>query len=81
MGLSSGERKKQKNKFNRRSKQAIWQNLFIKIRGELDNEWNFIDSTIVKAHQYSVNSSNKKIECIERTVGGNSSKIHIISDS
>ncbi|APJ03315.1 IS5 family transposase [Silvanigrella aquatica] len=36
---------------------------------------------MVKAHQYSVNSSNKKIECIRRTVGGNSSKIHMISDS
>jgi len=69
------------NKFNRWSKQGIWQKLFIKIRGELDNEWNFIDSTIVKAHQHSVNSSNKKIECIGRAVCGNSSKIHMIADS
>ena len=53
------------NKFNRWSKQGIWQNLFIKIRGELDNEWNFIDSTIVKAHQHSVNSSNKKKNVLE----------------
>lgn len=69
------------NKFNRWSKQGIWQKLFLKIRGELDNEWNFIDSTIVKAHQHSVNSSSKKRECIGRTVSGNSSKIHMISDS
>ncbi|WGL58844.1 IS5 family transposase [Pigmentibacter sp. JX0631] len=68
-------------KFNRWSKQGIWQNLFIKILGELDNKWNFFNSTIVKVHQHSVNSSNTKIECIGRTVGGNSSKINMISDS
>ena len=38
------------NKFNLCKNQGIWQKLFIKIRGELDNEWNFIDSTIIKAH-------------------------------
>nr|WP_211363238.1 IS5 family transposase [Fluviispira multicolorata] len=59
----------------------MWQELFLKIRGELDNEWNFIDSTIVKAHQHSVISSSKKRECIGRTVSGNSSKIQMISDS
>ncbi|WP_338635001.1 IS5 family transposase [Spirobacillus cienkowskii] len=69
------------NKFNRWSKLGIWQKLFLKIRGELDNEWNFIDSTIVKAHQYSVNSKCKKRECIGRSVCGNSSKIHMLSDS
>lgn len=44
------------NKFNRWSKLGIWQTLFLKIRGELDNEWNFMDSIIVKAHPHSVNS-------------------------
>jgi len=69
------------NKFNRWSKIGIWHKLFLKMRGELDNEWNFIDSTIVKAHQHSVNSSDKKIECIGKAVCGNSSKIHMIADS
>ena len=69
------------NKFNRWSKLGIWQKLFLKIRGELDNEWNFIDSTIVKAHKHSVNSTCKKEECIGRAVCGNSSKIHMLTDS
>jgi len=69
------------NKFNRWSKIGIWHKLFLKMRGELDNEWNFIDSTIVKACQHSVNSSDKKIECIGKAVCGNSSKIHMIADS
>jgi transposase len=69
------------NKFNRWSKHGIWQKLFLKIRGELDNEWNFIDSTIVKDHQHSVNSKYKKRECIGRSVCGNSSKMHMLSDS
>jgi len=69
------------NKFNRWSKLSIWQKLFLKMRGELNNEWNFIDSTIVKAHQHSVNSSDKKYECIGRAVCGNSSKIYMIADS
>lgn len=33
--------------------------IIFKIRGELDNEWNFIDSTIIMAHQHSVNSKCK----------------------
>lgn len=69
------------NKFNRWAKLGIWRELFLKIRGELDNEWNFIDSTIVKAHQHSVNSKCKREECIGRAVCGNSSKIHMIADS
>jgi transposase len=42
-------------RFNRWSKVGIWKDLFLKIRGEIDEEWNFIDSTIVKAYQHSVN--------------------------
>ena len=39
------------NRFNSWSKIGVWQDLFGLIRGELDNEWNFMDGTYVKAHQ------------------------------
>jgi transposase len=69
------------NKFNRWSKSGLWQEIFNQIKGEIDNEWNFIDSTIVKAHQHSAGYNSDESEKIGRSVAGNSTKIHMISDS
>ncbi len=68
------------NKFNRWSKSGIWQKIFIEIRGELDDEWNFIDSTIVKAHQHAI-GGDLTGEGIGKSVAGNSTKIHFLSDA
>ena len=46
------------NRFKRWSQAGIWQRVFSLIQGDVDNEWNFIDSTIVKAHQHA--SGEKK---------------------
>lgn len=69
------------NKFNRWSKYGLWQKIFNEIQGEIDNEWNFIDSTIVKAHQHSTGYHSDKSEQIGKSVAGNSTKIHMLSDA
>lgn len=69
------------NKFNRWSKNNLWQKIFLNIRGELDNEWNFIDSTVVKAHQHATCRFESRKENIGKSVGGNSTKIHMLSDA
>lgn len=69
------------NKFNRWSKSALWKKIFEQIRGEIDDEWNFIDSTFVKAHQHSSGSYSSHSENIGRSVAGNTTKIHMLSDA
>ena len=68
------------NKFNRWSHKDYWFYIFTKIRGELDDEWNFIDSTIIRAHQHATGYFHKNQD-IGKSVGGNSTKIHMLSDS
>ena len=70
------------NRFNEWSKLGVWRNLFDLISGELDNEWNFMDGTYIKAHQHSAGG----IEPLEnRTVGkskgGNTTKVHLLTDA
>jgi hypothetical protein len=43
-----------------------------------DMEWIFIDGSHVRAHQHSAGIANQSIS---KSVGGNSSKIHLIVDS
>ena len=43
-----------------------------------DREWIFIDATHVRAHQHSAGIPNQDIS---KSVGGNSSKIHLAVDS
>lgn len=69
------------NRFNRWSKIGLWAEVFKTIRNDIDNEWNFMDSTIIKAHQHSLGYSLHSKECIGKSVAGNSTKIHMISDS
>jgi len=68
------------NKFNRWSHKNYWFDIFTKIRGELDDEWNFIDSTVIRAHQHATGYSEID-QGIGKSVGGNSTKIHMLSDS
>ena len=69
------------NKFNRWSNYCLWQEIFKQIQGEIDDEWNFIDSTIVKAHQHSTGYPSNESEQIGKSVAGNSTKIHMLSDA
>lgn len=70
------------NRFNCWSKSGVWKALFEIIRGELDNEWNFMDGTYVKVHQHASGG----IEAVDdktigRSKGGNTTKIHMLTDA
>lgn len=70
------------NRFNSWSKSGVWRELFEIIRGELDNEWNFMDGTYIKAHQHAsggIESTNDKT--IGRSKGGNTTKVHMLTDA
>lgn len=71
------------NQFNRWSQRGVWEKVFFEMRGELDNEWNFMDATVVKAHQHSIGAkgSHPQLQLIGKTAGGNTTKIHMICDS
>jgi transposase len=70
------------NRFNTWSKSGIWQELFELIRGELDNEWNFMDGTYIKAHQHASGGIELNSErSIGRSKGGNTTKFHMLTDA
>jgi len=48
---------------------------------EPDLEWEFIDGSIVKAHQHSAGLPNKEAQAIGRSVAGNTTKIHMAVDA
>ena len=46
-----------------------------------DTEWVSIDATYVRAHQSSAGATGGNHQCIAKSVGGNSSKIHLAVDA
>ncbi len=46
-----------------------------------DLEWEFIDGSIVRAHQHSAGAVGKENQAIGKSVGGNTTKIHIAVDA
>lgn len=48
---------------------------------EHDNEWTFIDGTVVKAHQHSSGAAHGAETAIGKSVSGNSTKIHLAVDA
>lgn len=67
--------------FNRWSKNGIIEKIFKSEIKEPDNEWNCIDGSIVKAHQHSAGARKGEEIAIGKSVAGNSTKIHILSDA
>jgi len=47
------------NRFNRWSKNNIWEEIFKTLSNDPDNEYEMIDSTIVRAHQHSAGAKKK----------------------
>ncbi|WP_426358084.1 IS5 family transposase [Pseudocolwellia sp. HL-MZ19] len=68
-------------RFNLWSKKGIIIELFKLLSTESDMEWQFIDGSIVKAHQHSTGAASKKHEGIGKSVAGNTTKIHMAVDS
>lgn len=48
---------------------------------EPDLEWEFIDGSIVKAHQHSAGAASEENQAIGKSRGGNTTKIHMAVDA
>lgn len=46
-----------------------------------DDEWSFIDGSIVKTHQHGMGAASNEYEGIGKSRGGNTTKIHLAVDS
>ena len=54
------------SRFNRWSKAGVWERAFAALRSDIDDEWNFMDGTIVKAHQHAAGGKKGAIMRLER---------------
>ena len=68
-------------RFNLWSQKGIIEIVFKSFVQEPDGEWEFIDGSIVKAHQHSSGASSTESQAIGKSRGGNSTKIHMAVDS
>lgn len=55
--------------------------IFHQLASEPDLEWEFVDGSIVKAHQHSSGAAHGAQSGIGKSVAGNTSKIHLAVDS
>lgn len=68
-------------RFNLWSKKGVLLRLFKVLVNEPDTEWEFIDGSIIKAHQHSMGAATNQSEAIGKSRGGNTTKIHMAVDS
>ena len=67
--------------FRRWSASGLFYRLFKRLIKNADTEWVSIDATYVRAHQSSAGATGGNHQCIAKSVGGNSSKIHLAVDA
>ena len=67
-------------RFNEWSKQEKIMSIFKKIIVDPDCEWFFIDGSVVKAHQHATGARKGSETAIGKSVGGNTTKIHLVVD-
>jgi transposase len=68
-------------KFNRWSSKGKLMSIFKALVQEPDLEWEFIDGSIVKAHQHSAGAASDENQAIGKSRGGNTTKIHMAVDA
>ena len=68
-------------RFNEWSRQEKLLKVFNALATEPDLEWEFIDGSIIKAHQHSSGAAYKQETAIGKSVAGNTTKIHMAVDS
>ncbi|EOX4352720.1 TPA: IS5 family transposase [Vibrio cholerae] len=68
-------------RFNLWSKKGLLDILFNDLSKLSDYEWVFADGSIVKTHQHSAGAAIPDCECIGKSRGGNSTKIHLVVGS
>lgn len=66
-------------RFNLWSKKGLLDILFNELAKNSDYDWVFADGSIVKAHQHSSGAATQDSECIGKSRGGNSTKIHLVA--
>ena len=67
--------------FNRWSAKEKLINIFKSLVNEPDLEWEFVDASIVKAHQHSAGAASDENQAIGKSVAGNTTKIHMAVDA
>lgn len=67
--------------FNRWSSKNKLMNIFKALIEDPDLEWEFVDGTIVKAHQHSAGAASDEDQAIGKSVAGNTTKIHMAVDA
>ena len=68
-------------KFNRWSLKGKIMHIFKALIQDPDLEWEFIDGSIIRAHQHGAGAATTENQAIGRSVGGNTTKIHMVVDS
>ncbi|MFO1258470.1 MAG: IS5 family transposase [Gammaproteobacteria bacterium] len=68
-------------KFNRWSSKNKLVKIFKSLVQDPDLEWTFIDASIIRAHQHSAGAASKENQAIGKSVGGNTTKIHMVVDA
>jgi transposase len=68
-------------RFNDWSRSGKLKSIFDILSQDADFEWKFIDGSIVKAHQHSSGARKGEDRGIGKSVAGNTSKIHMVTDS
>ncbi len=63
--------------FNRWASKNKLMNIFKTLVNDPDLEWEFVDGSIVKAHQHSTGAASDQDQAIGRSVAGNTTKIHL----
>lgn len=67
--------------FNRWSAKGKLMAIFKALVIDPDLEWEFIDGSIVKAHQHSAGAVGNDDQAIGKSVAGNTTKIHMVAES
>src|SRR3954468_3547707 len=59
----------------------VYGRIFFKLRGEIDEEWIFVDGSYVRAHQHASGARHGEERSIGKSAGGPTTKIHIAADA
>jgi transposase len=68
-------------KFNRWSSKNKLVTIFKSLVQDPELEWEFIDGSIIRAHQHSAGAACEANQAIGKSVGGNTTKIHMAVDA
>lgn len=66
--------------FNRWSSKAKLMSIFRTLVRDPELEWQFIDASIVRAHQHSSGAMGNENQAIGKSVGGHTTKIHNVGN-